>query len=351
MAINNGMENKCIINDDSTFCGTDHRSAKHILAKFDANPAVNYDDFRALCTEVFGRNEVKENEWRISDMFNTFDVNADGALKGAEQRRCYEWLRKTVEPVNVLLVVDVQNDFIDGTLALRNCPGGQDGVDVVAPINRLLKQVKWDKVIYTLDWHPENHISFYENLHAREVHPDSKITKENAKPGDTVLFLEPCVEQTLWPKHCVKNTWGSELHKDLIISPNSIQIHKGVDPDIESYSIFSAGSASFLKASNVLSSIGATHLYVCGLAYDICVKETSLDALQLGYRIAVISDCCGSIDMSNTERAKMLVSQNGGLLTNSDHVLSMINESKPSLVMNQRIENVSVACPLLGGTK
>lgn len=77
--------------------------------------------------------------------------------------------------MNVLLVVDVQNDFIDGTLALRDCGKGEDGAEVVEPINRLLAEVRWDKVIYSLDWHPETHLGFYENLGLRELHPDSKV--------------------------------------------------------------------------------------------------------------------------------------------------------------------------------
>lgn len=71
--------------------------------------------------------------------------------------------------------MDVQNDFIDGLLALRNCKCKQDGLEVVEPINRLIKEGLFDKIIYSQDWHPEDHISFYENLHLRELHPDSKV--------------------------------------------------------------------------------------------------------------------------------------------------------------------------------
>lgn len=83
-----------------------------------------------------------------------------------------------LEPVDALLIVDVQNDFIDGSLALRACEAKQDGADVVEPINYLLKNGLFDKIIYSLDWHPDNHISFYENLHLRELHPDSKVYKK-----------------------------------------------------------------------------------------------------------------------------------------------------------------------------
>lgn len=89
--------------------------------------------------------------------------------------RYYEWIRATVYPVNVLLVVDVQNDFIDGTLALRKSGYGQDGAKVIEPINRLLKNGRWNKIIYSQDWHPKDHISFFDNLAMRELHPESKV--------------------------------------------------------------------------------------------------------------------------------------------------------------------------------
>ena len=80
-----------------------------------------------------------------------------------------------LHPVNVFLIVDVQNDFIDGTLALKNVGSGQDAAEVVEPVNSLIKECPWDKVIFSLDWHPPNHIGFYDNLHMRELHPNSKV--------------------------------------------------------------------------------------------------------------------------------------------------------------------------------
>ena len=89
--------------------------------------------------------------------------------------RFSDWTQKIKEPKYALVIVDVQNDFIDGTLSLRTCEGKQDGVDAVAPINHLVQNGCFAKIIYSLDWHPEDHISFYENLHLRELHPDSKV--------------------------------------------------------------------------------------------------------------------------------------------------------------------------------
>lgn len=80
-----------------------------------------------------------------------------------------------LNPVNVFLIVDMQNDFIEGSLALKDLGLGQDGSDVIEPINQLIDECPWDKVVYSLDWHPPNHIGFYDNLHLRELHPNSKV--------------------------------------------------------------------------------------------------------------------------------------------------------------------------------
>ena len=46
------------------------------------------------------------------------------------------------------MIVDVQNDFISGSLAIVNCPARQDGEDVVAPINLLLDTVPFHQCYY-----------------------------------------------------------------------------------------------------------------------------------------------------------------------------------------------------------
>ncbi|XP_012528196.1 nicotinamidase isoform X1 [Monomorium pharaonis] len=306
-----------------------------VLSKFDVDVkgTFDYKKFRTLCVRLFGADEVDQHEWRAREVFELFDANADGALNDQELYRCCDWIHATINPINVLLVVDVQNDFIDGTLALRKCGYGQEGSEVVEPINRILKDGHWDKVIYTQDWHPENHISFFENLALRELHPKSKITKEIAKPFDTVVFLQSYLTQVLWPRHCVMNTWGAQLHKDLLILPSSERVYKGQDPDKEAYSGFEKNTNGPSELEKILKAIGATHLYICGIAYDVCVKETCLNGLQLGYRVAVINDCCRGVKPDDVTTAKNLIIENGGLVADSDRILSLVNESKYSLTM------------------
>ena len=71
--------------------------------------------------------------------------------------------------------MDVQNDFISGSLAIKNCPAGQNGEEVVPPINRLLDTVPFTMHCYSLDWHPSDHISFIDNVKMRKLSPDSKV--------------------------------------------------------------------------------------------------------------------------------------------------------------------------------
>lgn len=113
-------------------------------------------------------------------------------------------------------MIDVQNDFISGTLDIRNCPAKQNGEEILKPLNSLVDSVSFDAVFYSLDWHPNDHVSFIDNLPLRKLHETSAISADKVKVYDTVVFDgKPPIEQKLWPRHCVQNTWGSELHKDL----------------------------------------------------------------------------------------------------------------------------------------
>ncbi|XP_029041447.1 nicotinamidase-like [Osmia bicornis bicornis] len=324
----------------NSFCGKKRRSMEKFLTEFDLlkeETGLNYTNFHSICAALFQPHELEKEERRLEDIFNLFDGDNDGILKGQEWKIFIHWLRVIFEPITALLVVDVQNDFIDGSLALRRCGCNQDGVDVVEPINRLIRKGHFDNIIYSLDWHPENHISFHENLHLRELHLDSKVTKENAKPLSTVIFAEPYMEQILWPKHCVMNTWGAQLHKDLVIVPHSEQVRKGQHPELEAYSVFfDNNSKNSVELQTILRKSGVTHVFVCGLAYDVCVKATCLDGLRLGYALAVIDDCCRGVDTNNIETTKELIIENGGLITDSNTVLSLVNEGKRSLIMSHQ---------------
>lgn len=114
-----------------------------------------------------------------------------------------------------------------------------------------------------------------------------------------------------------------------------LKVYKGTNPDKESYSAFGNENSTTTSLEDILSrnSVCETHLYVCGIAYDICVKETCLDGLRLGYRLAVIDDCCRGVNPNDITAAKASITKNGGLIASSDRVLSFVKKLKRSLVM------------------
>lgn len=118
--------------------------------------------------------------------------------------------------------------------------------------------------------------------------------------------------------------------------PIIFQIRKGQNPDVEACSVFTGYSDGGTELEKLLGKPGPIHLYVCGLAYDICVAATCLDGLRLGYSVAAIDDCCRGTDEANIEANKKLILENGGLIVSSDHVLSLVNEKKRSLVMSHQ---------------
>ena len=70
-------------------------------------------------------------------------------------------------------------------------------MDALPLINKLLERSSnnFDSVIYTLDWHPENHVSFYENCRDDDRVLQDADQKRVLKPFTTVRFVKPSYEQ------------------------------------------------------------------------------------------------------------------------------------------------------------
>lgn len=308
---------------------------------FDKNgdEKLDFKEFCQICCALF-RNEKGEaytlDEKRLKEIFKVFDGNNDDFIDQDEFTFCWHrWIKTIVHPVSVLLIVDVQNDFISGTLNISNCPAKQDGSEIIDPINRLLETVEFEAVFYSLDWHPKNHISFIDNINLRELDASSPVSATNAKVYDTVIFAgDPPNEQRMWPRHCVKDTWGARLHNDLKIVASAIKVYKGTNSEIDSYSAFWDNRK--LAETNLYKQLRTqkvTDLYVCGLAYDVCVGATALDALDIGYRTILLEDCSRGIDLSDIEKTKKLILENNGVIVNSVQVKAMVEgrDRRPEL--------------------
>ena len=137
------------------------------------------------------------------------------------------------------------------------------------------------------------------------------------------------IEQVLWPTHCVQNSWGAEIHQeirhDLIGKKETIKIYKGTHPDIDSYSAFWDNNK--LNQTNLyheLSSRNITDVFVCGIAYDVCVGFTANDALDFGFKTVIIDDASRGLIQDDINRMKLNFQQKNGLIIKSDQVLHMI---------------------------
>jgi nicotinamidase/pyrazinamidase len=186
-------------------------------------------------------------------------------------------MNKTLGDEDLLLVIDVQNDFCaGGALAVAN------GDEVVPVINRLTKS--FGHVVLTQDWHPAGHSSFVTS------HPGSAVF-------DTINM--PYGPQTVWPDHCVQGTSGAEFHSQLETKRAELVIRKGFRAGIDSYSAFyendrrtSTGLAGYLRDR------GLRRIFLVGLATDYCVYYSAVDARQLGFDSVVIEAGCRAINLA-----------------------------------------------------
>ena len=188
----------------------------------------------------------------------------------------------TVRAQDILLVVDIQNDF---------CPGGSlsvpRGDEVVPLINGLAS--KFSHVVLTQDWHPRGHLSFASS------HPGKT-------PYQTIDVAYGT--QVLWPDHCVQGTTGAALREDLAVPHAELVLRKGYQREIDSYSAFyendrktHTGLAGYLRERDF------RRVFLAGLAFDFCVRYSAEDAYREGFQAIVIEDACRGIDVDGSMAA------------------------------------------------
>ena len=180
---------------------------------------------------------------------------------------------------DILIIVDVQNDF---------CPGGAlavpHGDEIVPVVNRL--SAEFAHVVLTQDWHPRGHSSFASS-HAGK------------NPFDTIDVSYG--QQILWPDHCVQGTRGAAFHPELYVPHAELVIRKGFRTAIDSYSAFfendsrtPTGLVAYLKERRF------ERITLCGLATDFCVLYSAIDGRQAGFEVTVATDACRGIDMDGS---------------------------------------------------
>ena len=198
---------------------------------------------------------------------------------------------------DVLIVVDVQNDF---------CPGGAlavpRGDEIVPVINRLAGE--FAHVILTQDWHPRGHASFTSS-HAGK------------QPFQTIELAYG--QQILWPDHCVQGTQGAAFHSGLDVPHAELVIRKGFRSAIDSYSAFRendrrtpTGLASYLKER------GFERITLCGLATDFCVFFSAIDGREAGFEVDIATSACRGIDIDGSLARAMRSMSEAGVMLRAD---------------------------------
>ena len=177
-------------------------------------------------------------------------------------------------------------------------------------------------MLYSQDWHPQNHISFYSNLGLRALDPnwkhESNTSVENIKVYDEVTFRRyPPYKQKLWPDHCVQGSQGAKFHTDLTTPKRSQIIQKGTNPLIDSYSAFYDNTDIKGSGDTGLKRLvkDSTEVVVVGLAQDYCVAATTLDSLELGLPTTVLHDLTRPVDRKTGEKMMEKVKEAGGIVT------------------------------------
>ncbi|WP_019588961.1 MULTISPECIES: nicotinamidase [unclassified Thioalkalivibrio] len=177
-----------------------------------------------------------------------------------------------LQPGDALLVVDVQNDF---------CPGGalaiDDGDAVVPVLNRWLKAAgELGLPVYaSRDWHPREHPSF------------------EAQGGP-------------WPPHCLQDSPGARFHPALALPPDAIRVTKGVRFDQDQYSAFDQTGLAV-----ALRNRGVGRIWVGGLAQDVCVAATALDARKEGFAVQLIPDATRPVTAEGGREALQRMAEAG----------------------------------------
>lgn len=188
---------------------------------------------------------------------------------------------------SALVIVDMQYDFIDGSLACQNADNA-----VKETLKHIDSQTKGQggedheildtfPILFTRDHHPADHSSF-------------------TGFGGT------------WPVHCVAGTRGGEIHEALLPYVNEeLTFDKGCDRTVEQYSGFEGMNSAGQSLGEILELLDTTDVYVCGIATEFCVRNTCEDLLKAGFKVHLLKDCIAYVDHDGHLKALKEMAEEG----------------------------------------
>lgn len=186
-----------------------------------------------------------------------------------------------------LVVVDMQYDFINGSLACQNAD------NAIAQTLKFIEKHTKDNggeeyeildtfpILFTRDFHPVDHSSF-------------------TGQGGT------------WPPHCVAGQHGSHIHENLAqYVCEELTFDKGCDKTAEQYSGFEAQNNAEQSLGEILELLDTTDVYVCGIATEYCVRNTCEDLQKAGFKVHLLSECLAYVDAEGHKKALEEMAQGG----------------------------------------
>ncbi len=153
--------------------------------------------------------------------------------------------------MKTLIVIDMQNDFIDGSL------GTSEAVEIVENVKNKIKEYadRGDEIIFTRDTHHENYMETNEGKHLPVV-------------------------------HCIEGTDGWQIRDGLYVEGSTV-----IDKPSFGYTGWSEYSFEEVE--------------LIGLCTDICVVSNALilKALFPEIKVSVDSSCCAGVTPESHEAA------------------------------------------------
>jgi nicotinamidase/pyrazinamidase len=179
----------------------------------------------------------------------------------------------------VLILIDPQNDFIDGgSLAVNGSKAKM--IALAEYINNHAKD--YDFIIASADFHPFTHCSFKKN-------------------------------GGIWPLHCLQHSEGAAIFQPILdaIDKTGIEFHvltKGIDEDHEEYSVLK-NTKSLIHMQGLIHSHKIEEVDFCGIADIYCVKDSISDFHREfpNVKISVFPEFVGYMD---EEKFKAFLNKN-----------------------------------------
>lgn len=213
---------------------------------------------------------------------------------------------------SALLIVNLQKDFCSPTGSVYV----KDSEKIISVVNGLRKQMHWDVVAIAKDWHPAGHTSF------QSAHRTSTSDAKSYK-------LSNGTKQKLWPDHCIQNTEGSDLHPSLVVEDSDHVVFKGTELDSDSFSAFcELDGKSGTDLINLLRSSDVSDVYVVGVAFELGVGCTALDAAAAGFQTFVVEDATRPFVVDAAEQMNHALQKAGVHSVHSSTVVEVREDRK-----------------------